>query len=296
VALARRFRQKGCVVYGYDLSDRVPLTAVARVIPGLRWSDGGFAEDLQRVVTDFAIDLVLPLDDAAVPALAAASLTVAKACATEAAATTCFNKVRFQQALPRGITLDGSVTPVYPYPEDWLPAVLKPKFGCGSRGIGYVDQYREGQYYATPTDGTLVAQLRLSEPEYTVDCYFNRAGEFVGASPRRRLRVAGGEVMEAVTEERPDLVALTRRLGERLGLTGPACFQFMHDDRGRPRVTECNARFGGGSTLSCEAGLDMVDYVLREYIGGEHIEAGSGKARPGLFMTRSYEDSFFAQE
>jgi biotin carboxylase len=153
--------------------------------------------------------------------------------------------------------------------------------------------YLDGKIW--PNEPSCVYQRRLFGNEYSVDAYFNRLGELVGASPRTRIRVAGGEVIESMTVNRPDLVVATRRVGEALGLTGPACIQFIEDkdDSNKPYVMEVNGRFGGGAPLSIIAGLRIPELVIDEYVNNVIPKPDSCGAHPNIYMTRSYEGHYF---
>lgn len=298
VALAERFIAAGCEIYGYELDVHVPLASAAKkVVAGKKWDSPYTEAHIRDACRDNHIDLVVPLDDHGVVVLARTNLDpgVAKSCPGPEAALKAWNKQLFAEHC-RAFSPD-----LYPWPVPGEPSILKPRFGFGSNGV------LEGGVFDTDTatPSGYVRQRKLSPPEYTVDCYFNRDGEMVGASPRERLRVAGGEVIESRTVEAPALVAASRRLGEGMGLRGPACVQFMGGSPdGSPQAIEVNSRFGGGSTLSCQAGLDMVDMTLREYVRGEALPAGryaaapfgstgKGYATPGVRMSRSYKDHFF---
>jgi carbamoyl-phosphate synthase large subunit len=285
VELARRFTEYGVRVVGYETDLICPLRQTGReVVAGLPWNHQDFSLHLRDVCDAYGIDAVVPLQDAAVVALARARLPdgVAKVCSGAEAASTAHDKITF------GVVVGMDFPRYYPFPVVGQPAVIKPRFGFGGKGVRRVDEYQGVEY-----DGRgEVPQLELPEPEFTVDCYWAKDGEFVGACPRERLRVAGGEVIESVTVYQPKLAEAAEALGTDLGIRGPACFQFRFGRDGEPKVLECNARFGGGSTLSCEAGLDMVWYVVKEYVLGERLSGVNPVVRYGTRMSRSYRDHF----
>ncbi len=281
--LASYFKEWGCQIFGYELDPRVPLRDYGPVFTGKRWDDPTLKDDLAYIMKGHEIDLAVPLDCRAVGVVAWLPLPKPVVVTGGRSALTCLDKRLFEAAAERFADL-------YPYPAEGFPAVSKPKKGFGSNGVEYIDRYVPGYQAKFPDN---VFQKRLPGPEFSVDAYWNRQGEFVGASPRQRLRVAGGEVLDSITVNRPDLIDAARRVGDAVKLKGPACIQFMDDGAGRPYVIEVNARFGGGSTLSLHAGLNMVEYVLREYAWGKTVEAGSGKAAVGCYMTRSYKDHYF---
>jgi hypothetical protein len=315
VELARLFKVRGHAIFGYETSTQVPLASEAQIVRGLPWTDVGFAANLSETCRLYGMDLLVPLDCRAVAELAvwravgererAAHLAYRRVSDNlmfllrerfvgpdnEEVATTCLDKGLFAAFIVAHFGFD---TDLYPFPVSGKPAIIKPRRGFGSRGVMKVGALVPNSFQY---DGD-VAQAYLPGTEWSVDAYFSRrnadgAPKLVGASPRQRLRVAGGEVIESVTVDRPDLVSMTKEVGEALRLTGPTCFQFKGDVANSPRLIEVNARFGGGATLSIEAGLPMVDWVCGEYLEGKTFPAGSGRARQGVYMSRSYRDHYW---
>ncbi len=282
VQFTQILKEHGCQVSGYELDDKVPLKDVAPIYIGKKWADPDLEKDLEGIIKGHAVDLLIPLDCRGVHALSRMKLSAPAPVAGEQATLASLDKVEFEKAA-------AAFPDLFPFPAEGFPAVKKPRRGFGSNGIEFIDRFSAAEAAAFPDH---VFQRRCFGDEYSVDAYWNKQGEFVGASPRKRLRVASGEVLDSITVHRQDLVDATRRIGDSLGLRGPACIQFI-EDNGRPYVMESNARFGGGSTLSIYAGLMMVDYVLREYVRGQKVERDSGWAQPGVLMTRSYRDHYF---
>src|SRR3546814_6314663 len=62
------------------------------------------------------------------------------------------------------------------------------------------------------SDLPLVAQQRLTGPEYTVNVYFNGDGRMRTSVPHERIRVRAGEVEKGVTRRLPQLQDLAERI------------------------------------------------------------------------------------
>jgi hypothetical protein len=285
VSLARLFKARGLRVAGYDLATDVPLASEGPVVAGRRWDDEGFGDHLHHAARALGARLVLPLDCRGV--FEVAKLKSRKTddkyvVSTTCAAHACLNKDEFAARCP---------PEYYPSPRQGLEYVEKPSQGFGSHDITY-GHYHDATCDFIPKDR--VRQMRMVGDEYSVDAYFDVSGRLVSASPRLRVWVAGGEVIESVTVDEPDLVRAVRDIGAELPFRGPACFQFMKDN-GRPYCIEVNARFGGGAPLSVHAGWAAVDWLVREYYLGEALPETTyeTKARPGVRTVRSYEDHFF---
>lgn len=271
VELARAFARKNCRVLAYEGAKECPLYDEVPVFVGLPWAHPDFPADVARLVRVQGVDLVVPLMCEAAARLAESP----PGCPVAGGYPGSDDKRRLEAVAA------AEFPDLYPSPVLGQPAVYKPRFGFGGRGVVYSDYHGE-------TDG-FVAQARLTGPEFSVDAYFAKGGELVVASPRTRDRVAGGEVLDSTTVDRPDLVGATRRVGKALGMRGPACLQFM--GAGEARLTEVNARFGGGVTLTLAAGCDLVRLALEDFLLPADMGPPTEWAPPaGYRLTRSYRD------
>lgn len=285
VELAKLFKSAGYNVYSYELSRQVPVSSFVPVIQGKPWNDTEIKEHLKEIVESHRVRAIIPLDDSATVLLAsiASQLNCASVVSPYPATNICYDKLRFASFM------EIFFPEIYPSKDKvWWNNIAKPRFGNGSKGIRYL-RYEDEEI----DENKEVEQLCLKGDEFSVDAYFNLDGDLVGASPRKRIRTAGGEVIESVTVDRPDLVKHTETIGLRLGLKGPACLQFMEDSLANPYIIEINARFGGGATLSVEAGLDLIHAVTTEYIWGMKVLKNSMGASSNIYMCRYFTDVFF---
>lgn len=249
VVLAKLFIERGWRVLAYEMSPNVPVAHVAPIIQGLQWDDKRIVTHLALVCNEERIDLILPLMDAAI-SVCAKLPNVAVASEENAI---CPDKKTFEEAVLK-------IAPeVYPKAVRGFPAVRKPRYGFGSKGIlhGVMPElYGPSNEY--------VMQQEIIGKEYTVDAYFDRHKHYVDSVPRLRRIVADGEVKSSVTVELPVLQHWAKVIGEGIGLIGPVNMQFIIQN-GKPWVTECNARFGGGWPLSIYAGLDAIRLLMRDW-------------------------------
>ena len=274
VSLAKVFERQGFEVSSYELDLQVPIATNHKVYTGLSWNDPNLEKDLKRTINDNCIDLAIPLDCKGVHLV----------CTTPFSAETCLDKTKLQTFM------EINLSSWYPNPVYGKPCIIKPRFGYGSNGIETNLSYHKG----LENPETVVIQNKLIGKEYSVDAYFNIKGELVGASPRERLWVSGGEVLESITINSENLVYMTKTIGEKIGLKAtPACFQFIDDENGIPYLTEINARAGGGILLSIESGLDVVEYIKNEYLDYKPINKDAVKIEKDVYMTRSFTDHFF---
>jgi len=282
VGLASRFITAGYDVLAYEYDTKCPLSQVpyCKVIQGKKWDDITIANDLLELIHDHDIRMIIPLMDEAVHIVSLLDVPQA-VCSSTHASLTCLDKKKFEEFMLL------EFPELYPIGEDSDTYMIKPRFGFGSRGIREV----HGNSYCDPYAEIL--QRYIEGTEYTVDAYFNKQGKMVDAVPRIRTRVAGGEVIESTTVIKPKLNQFTREVGEELGLIGPICAQYIVDNENRVYIIEINARFGGGTVLSMEAGLPIIPLLHYEYDAGKTVNYRVGSWKNGLTMKRVLKDFFF---
>lgn len=146
-----------------------------------------------------------------------------------------------------------------------FPTFAKPVKGSGSFGAKLlVDASELESYLIEFGEHDPIFQEYVSGKEYTLDCFVGINGETV-VSPRERLRVRGGEVTVSKTVELPELEKQAKKVLSSGGFFGPVTLQAIVDEAtSRPYFIEINARFGGGSILSIEAGLNSPYHILSQ--------------------------------
>lgn len=153
-------------------------------------------------------------------------------------------------------------------PDSWnWPVILKPVNGSSSVGIRCAENLDDAKL-ATTERADYVAQELLSGREYTVNLFFDQAGNLRSAVAHERLEVRAGEVSKGTTRRESKLLDMAWQLGSVLkGASGPLCFQAIVPEDGQARVFEINARFGGGYPLAHQAGAPFTKWLLEEAAG-----------------------------
>lgn len=196
------------------------------------------------------------------------------------------NKLRLYSYLDR----HGFRTPeIYGEPGIFFPAFLKPVVGTGSNQARRVDTRNQLETARNDSGVELVVQEYIEGSEYSIDCYADLEGVFVGAVPRIRERVKGGLAVASTTVEAPFLVAEADRLLTCLGYRGPANVQVI-ERQGEYFFTDFNPRFGGAYTASIRAGLDGPRFLADELAGREIDYSGY---RVGLKMVRYWTEVYW---
>ncbi|MBQ4838270.1 ATP-grasp domain-containing protein [Pseudoalteromonas luteoviolacea] len=144
-----------------------------------------------------------------------------------------------------------------------FPVFAKPNNGSGSFGAKLLKDESELETYLKEFgEHDPIFQQFISGTEYTIDCFVTDDGDAV-ASPRERVKVRGGEVTVSKTVALPELEKQAKEVLLSGGFYGPVTLQAIVDEKlGVGYFIEINARFGGGSILSIEAGLNSPNYIL----------------------------------
>lgn len=287
-SLVQRFQAEGFEVACAEMSHQVPVTKVCPVYvtPSQK--------DIHRLLEEKHFDLILPLNDeyAAYAHLNFTSAQTITIASSWDAAIRCYNKRGLQE------WMEYHCPAAYPSFQWGKEFVRKPRHGNSSKNITYHRSYDVWRMLKDLPEYDFIYQRKIAGIEHSVDAYFDRRSKFVDCVARTRDRVAGGEVVNSTVVPKSvegGLRAYTKFIGEKLRLRGPTCFQFISDTRtNQEYLIEINARFGGGSILSIEAGLNMPRMIYDEYVLGKSPrERHSGQIKQ-LTMKRYNSETFFA--
>ena len=102
------------------------------------------------------------------------------------------------------------------------------------------------------------------------------------------MEVKSGQAYRSVTIDAPELVAYAKKVVEGLPIIGPSNIQCFVTSDG-PQFFEINARFGAGTALSIEAGLNGPAALVAMAQGKPIPEL---KPRPNVWMLRYWQEVF----
>lgn len=256
-------------LFSYELEERVPLSAIATIIKGLRWSDPQLMENLHEVVEQHDIDIMIPFVDGAVGVVAEyRDLRPGRVWAPvgdRKTVETMFDKAKAAKAFSdAGLPIPQS----YVKGRPMFPLIAKPRFGSASRGIEIITGPRQFKNIVSGEELYVLQEYIANRREYTIDCFISDGGGILCAVPRLRSEVIGGEVSRTITVRNEELESLARKTISRLGLLGAVTLQFIEDlDKGRLLLMEINPRLGGGAVCAVHAGADIPGYILRSALG-----------------------------
>lgn len=158
------------------------------------------------------------------------------------------------------------VIPTSLLPDFDGPLVVKERYGAGSRSIALGVSSGEARAHSRGLAAP-VFQPFIQGSEFSADAWVGRSGTLHGPILRRRETVVDGEATVTTTLRDADLERTALSVLTWLPLRGPVNVQLLRTTDGTVHVLEVNARFGGASTCSVHAGLDVWNWELREYLG-----------------------------
>lgn len=166
-----------------------------------------------------------------------------------------------------------------------FPLVLKPRWGSGSIGIEFVNDYEEfAEVYsnllkkikktilatASQGDEYILIQEKIDGQEYGMDVMNDLDGNNRGVSVKKKLAMRAGETDKAQTVDNPAIIEIGKTLGENLRHIGNLDVDIFEKD-GKYYVLELNPRFGGGFPFSYEAGVNLPKAII-EWLKGNDID------------------------
>tara|TARA_Y100001980_G_C14538990_1_gene316317 strand:- start:778 stop:1725 length:948 start_codon:yes stop_codon:yes gene_type:complete len=144
-----------------------------------------------------------------------------------------------------------------------LPMVQKPITGRGSRGFELLKN--AGHIAAVENLPMRIYQEYLPGQEYTIDVLLTDKTKII--VPRKRVNVKGGNSTCGKIELNRDIIMFLEMFFQDQSFRGPLCVQMKEDKDGKPKLTEINPRFGGGSIFTTIAGINFIDVILAEKFG-----------------------------
>jgi len=239
-----------------------------------RCSEPNFVEHMVRLCEQEDIDLIVPTIDPELPLYSNATRLFEDAgtkvlisgpktvgIASDKVAT---HRWFVENGFPT--VAQATIENVLSQPSKWtFPAIVKPHRGSASVGVRTVPSGEALRALANE-EGLVVEELAHGV-EHTTNVLVNQAGRCLCAVPHQRLETRAGEVSKGRTTKNRALMELMRNVAERLpDARGPLNIQGFVGKNGETKLTEINARFGGGFPLACEAGANFCRWVLEELL------------------------------
>lgn len=250
------------------------LADVFRPVP--RCDSTDFLPAIEVVCADHQAALIVPTIDTELPIYAAAAQRLSAAGITtavsspETVAIAADKRKSNAWLRSRGFPAVRQVDPETALqgvvPPPWI---VKPAAGSASVGVRRIETPAELRALGPLGHGWVVEEVAPGD-EYTVHVYVSRGGRVLAAVPCRRLEVRAGEVSKGLTVKHRSMIRIAREIAEALpGAWGPLNIQCFLGPDGKIRLTEINARFGGGYPLADRAGTPFARWLIEEAAGLE---------------------------
>lgn len=168
--------------------------------------------------------------------------------------------------------------------------VVKERLGSGSNQLGINLEREEASVFSQKLKNPIF-QPYYSGKEFSIDMYVNHSNEVVGTIVRSRDYIEHGEAQITTVVDHPQLTQASIHLAKQFDFYGHVVLQAIESQGGTFHFIECNARFGGASTLSVAAGLDSFYWFLQEVCEGKYISAAQfSKSKKSLRLVRYPQD------
>jgi len=142
-----------------------------------------------------------------------------------------------------------------------VPAVYKPAYGRGGKGIVFITEPELLPYYQAKSG---VIQKMLSGTEYTVDALVDNKGKWLFGVARKRLQAVGVSRIGEIDQQHA-VLKLARECVNKLKFSHAINIQVMLDNAGKAHLIEINPRLAGSVMFSVLAGFDLPVLALEQF-------------------------------
>ena len=144
--------------------------------------------------------------------------------------------------------------------------VVKEKFGSGSNQLG-LNLTKENAINHAKILQNPIFQPYISGEEFSIDAYIAKNMKLQGIILRKRNLIMNGESKISQVIKNKKLEQLCQKMIRNFNFHGHIVIQVIIDSKNKIHIIECNARFGGASSLSVENGLDSFTWFIKESLG-----------------------------
>lgn len=169
--------------------------------------------------------------------------------------------------------------------------VVKEQYGYSSKSIGINLSRSEALLHASSLEYPIFQQF-ISGYEISIDSYITTDNNIKGIITRKRIIVENGESVITSTFSDHNLEKILKIYILSLNLYGHINLQAIIDENNDIHIIECNARFGGASTISIKSGLDSFYWLYLESIGLSLKDYKFIKSKKQITQIRHLEDFY----
>ncbi len=175
-----------------------------------------------------------------------------------------------------------------------FPVIAKPRSGKGSAGIIVANSLKELMGIIGRNDYVVQEYVGNTDSEYTIGCYFSKAGELKSTIILHRYLKNGGTSIAEIVNDK-DINEIIEKISNKLQTTGPLNIQIRKKEDGTPVCFEWNVRYSGTTAIRNHFGFCDVEAAIREYVLHENVEKCFHVAMNGVAM-RYDEEMYFQDE
>ncbi|WP_373516599.1 ATP-grasp domain-containing protein [Pricia sp.] len=266
---------------------------IALTVPTLNSST--YVPTLLRILEDYGVDLVIPLNDIELPIMSAnkrkleaygAKVIIScpdliDICADKWRTFIFFEDLKIPTA--KSFLRIDDVLLALDEKRINFPIILKPRWGFGSVGIEEVETEEElrlaYRLLLIKMDKNLMASMgwnasknqiifqeKINGEEYGIDILNDFEGNYYGAFARKKLAMRAGETDKAISAIDSRFTEIAEKIGKATRHIGTMDCDFFVSN-GKVYFLEMNPRFGGGYPFSHSAGINIPAMYL-EWLKG----------------------------
>lgn len=278
-------------IYGADIADTAPaLSFCDHSLQVPRIKDADYIPRLLEICQEESIDALIPTIDTDLLSLAmnkkafydigtivlvsaAEKITI---CRDKKLTASYFNSV--------GLMTPNPVDDYKKYSAGF-PAFIKPKNGSSSIFAYKINNYEELESFARQVPEYIV-QPFIEGTEYTVDVFCDLKGDPIYITPRIRLAVRAGEVLQTKIAQDEIIIGEIRKLLADFKPCGAITIQLIRQfETNEDYYIEINPRYGGGAPLTMKAGANSAMAILK-ILNGQNVDYAPNAAEDGAIYSR----------
>lgn len=262
----------------------------AFILPKPKDDEFKYVEKLHELCIKNNINVIIPVIDPEIDILSRHRDVFVRdkifvAVSTERVLNICYNKLKMNSFLDiNGFEVPRTFTEVKEFEQSikreevFFPVILKPIYGSGSVSTYKVTSMEEVK---TLFQKGMMIQQYITGVEYGIDVFNNMDGKPIRCIVKKKISMRSGETDKAESVLNQKIKKLIISLGEKLGHVCNLDCDVL-ESNGHLYVIDLNPRFGGGYPATHEAGVNLLDLVIR-LSRGESLNAEFDNYKVGVY-------------
>mgnify|MGYP006076584375 FL=1 len=253
--------KKKIQIYSYDLEKNPPISKIAKIIKGKRYSDKNIISHIKNVMKEKKISLVIAVTDPStiiLSKLKKLGFNSCKICSDENINKILLNKILTSKYLNTNKKI------LTTSKKKGFPIIAKLNKGSASSSLFLLHSTKSKEEFEKKNKGYVFEKF-INGLEYSVDLYIDQNSQCLGVVCRRRVEITGGESTKIVSEKNVKLEKLALQISDYFNIIGPANIQFIKKND-KYFFMEINPRIAGGIMNTIASGLDIPDLMIKEIL------------------------------